>query len=154
MKKFVLLLLIILLSNCGFKVVTKDDFGDYKVKEILTTGDSRISFDLKKKLINNSSEYSQNLIRVNMNVKKTKEIKEKNIQNEITKYTIKLSASSQIEEINQDKDFNITESVSADYNVEDQFIKTRNNERKIIKSLTNNLSDQIINSIKSELHAN
>ena len=154
MKKFVLLLLIILLSNCGFKVVTKDDFGDYKVKEILTTGDSRISFDLKKKLINNSSEYSQNLIRINMNVKKTKEIKEKNIQNEITKYTIKLSASSQIEEINQDKDFNITESVSADYNVEDQFIKTRNNERKIIKSLTNNLSDQIINSIKSELHAN
>ena len=154
MKKFVLLLLIILLSNCGFKVVTKDDFGDYKVKEILTTGDSRISFDLKKKVINNSSEYSQNLIRVNMNVKKTKEIKEKNIQNEITKYTIKLSASSQIEEINQDKDFNITESVSADYNVEDQFIKTRNNERKIIKSLTNNLSDQIINSIKSELHAN
>ena len=154
MKKFVLLLLIILLSNCGFKVVTKDDFGDYKVKEILTTGDSRISFDLKKKLINNSSEYSQNLIRVNMNVKKTKEIKEKNIQNEITKYTIKLSASSKIEEINQDKDFSITESVSADYNVEDQFIKTRNNERKIIKSLTNNLSDQIINSIKSELHAN
>ena len=154
MKKFVLLLLIILLSNCGFKVVTKDDFGDYKVKEILTTGDSRISFDLKKKVINNSSEYSQNLIRVNMNVKKTKEIKEKNIQNEITKYTIKLSASSKIEEINQDKDFSITESVSADYNVEDQFIKTRNNERKIIKSLTNNLSDQIINSIKSELHAN
>tara|TARA_B100001248_G_C27373994_1_gene453180 strand:+ start:474 stop:938 length:465 start_codon:yes stop_codon:yes gene_type:complete len=154
MKKFVLLLLIILLSNCGFKVVTKDDFGDYKVKEILTTGDSRISFDLKKKVINNSSEYSQNLIRVNMNVKKTKEIKEKNIQNEITKYTIKLSASSKIEEINQDKNFNITESVSADYNVEDQFIKTRNNEKKIIKSLTNNLSDQIINSIKSELHAN
>ena len=154
MKKFVLLLLIILLSNCGFKVVTKDDFGDYKVKEILTTGDSRISFDLKKKVINNSSEYSQNLIRVNMNVKKTKEIKEKNIQNEITKYTIKLSASSKIEEINQDKDFNITESVSADYNVEDHFIKTRNNEKKIIKSLTNNLSDQIINSIKSELHAN
>ena len=154
MKKFVLLLLIILLSNCGFKVVTKDDFGDYKVKEILTTGDSRISFDLKKKVINNSSEYSQNLIRVNMNVKKTKEIKEKNIQNEITKYTIKLSASSKIEEINRDKNFNITESVSADYNVEDQFIKTRNNEKKIIKSLTNNLSDQIINSIKSELHAN
>ena len=154
MKKFVLLLLIILLSNCGFKVVTKDDFGDYKVKEILTTGDSRISFDLKKKVINNSSEYSQNLIRVNMNVKKTKEIKEKNIQNEITKYTIKLSASSKIEEINQDKNFNITKSVSADYNVEDQFIKTRNNEKKIIKSLTNNLSDQIINSIKSELHAN
>ena len=154
MKKFVLLLLIILLSNCGFKVVTKDDFGDYKVKEFLTTGDSRISFDLKKKVINNSSEYSQNLIRVNMNVKKTKEIKEKNIQNEITKYTIKLSASSKIEEINQDKNFNITKSVSADYNVEDQFIKTRNNEKKIIKSLTNNLSDQIINSIKSELHAN
>ena len=46
-----------------------------------------------------------------MNVKKTKEIKEKNIQNEITKYTIKLSASSKIEEINQDKDFSITESV-------------------------------------------
>ncbi len=154
MKKFVLLLLIVLLSNCGFKVVTKDDFGDYKVKEIVTTGDSRISFDLKKKLINNSSEYSQNLIRINMNVKKIKEIKEKNIQNEITKYTIKLRASSKIQEINQDKDFNITKSVSADYSVEDQFIETRNKEKKIIKSLTNNLSDQIINSIKSELHAN
>ena len=89
-----------------------------------------------------------------MNVKKIKEIKEKNIQNEITKYTIKLSASSKIEGINQDKDFDVTKSVSADYNVEDQFIKTRNNERKIIKSLTNKLSDQIINSIKSELHAN
>ena len=65
-----------------------------------------------------------------------------------------MSASSKIEGINQDKDFDVTKSVSADYNVEDQFIKTRNNERKIIKSLTNKLSDQIINSIKSELHAN
>lgn len=154
MKKFVLLLLITLLTNCGFKVVTNDDFGDYKVKEIVTTGDSKISFDLKKRVINNSSEYSQNVIRININVKKIKEIKEKNIQNEITKYTIKLSASSKIEGINQDKDFDVTKSVSADYNVEDQFIKTRNNERKIIKSLTNKLSDQIINSIKSELHAN
>ena len=154
MKKFVLLLLITLLTNCGFKVVTKDDFGDYKVKEIVTTGDSKISFDLKKRIINNSSEYSQNVIRININVKKIKEIKEKNIQNEITKYTIKLSASSKIEGINQDKDFDVTKSVSADYNVEDQFIKTRNNERKIIKSLTNKLSDQIINSIKSELNAN
>ena len=154
MKKFVLLLLITLLTNCGFKVVTKDDFGDYKVKEILTTGDSRISFDLKKKVINNSSEYSQNLIRVNMNVKKTKEIKEKNIQNEITKYTIKLSASAKIEETNKITSFDITKSVSADYNVEDQFVKTRNKERKIIKSLTNNLSDQLINAIKSQLNAN
>ena len=154
MKRFVLLLLIIFLSNCGFKVVTKDDFGDFKVKEVLTTGDSRVAFNLRKKIINNSFKFSKNLIKVNLQVKKIKEIKEKNIQNEITKYTIKLSASSKIEEINQDKDFNITESVSADYNVEDQFIKTRNNERKIIKSLTNNLSDQIINSIKSELHAN
>ena len=154
MKRFVLLLLIIFLSNCGFKVVTKDDFGDFKVKEVLTTGDSRVAFNLRKKIINNSSKYSKNLIKVNLQVKKIKEIKEKNIQNEITKYTIKLSASSKIEEINQDKNFNITESVSADYNVEDHFIKTRNNEKKIIKSLTNNLSDQIINSIKSELHAN
>ena len=154
MKRFVLLLLIIFLSNCGFKVVTKDDFGDFKVKEVLTTGDSRVAFNLRKKIINNSSEYSKNLIKVNLQVKKIKEIKEKNIQNEITKYTIKLRASSKIQEINQDKDFNITKSVSADYSVEDQFIETRNKEKKIIKSLTNNLSDQIINSIKSELHAN
>ena len=154
MKRFVLLLLIIFLSNCGFKVVTKDDFGDFKVKEVVTTGDSRVAFNLRKKIINNSSEYSKNLIKVNLQVKKIKEIKEKNIQNEITKYTIKLRASSKIQEINQDKDFNITKSVSADYSVEDQFIETRNKEKKIIKSLTNNLSDQIINSIKSELHAN
>ena len=72
MKKFVLLLLITLLTNCGFKVVTNDDFGDYKVKEIVTTGDSKISFDLMKRVINNSSEYSQNVIRINMNVKKLK----------------------------------------------------------------------------------
>ena len=154
MKKFLLPILIILLTNCGFKVITKDDFGDYKVKDIVTTGDSRISFDLKKKLINNSSEYSQNLINISMNVKKIKEIKEKNIQNEITKYTIKLSASAKIEETNKITSFDITKSVSADYNVEDQFVKTRNKERKIIKSLTNNLSDQLINAIKSQLNAN
>lgn len=154
MKRFVLLLLIIFLSNCGFKVVTKDDFGDFKVKEVLTTGDSRVAFNLRKKIINNSSEYSKNLIKVNLQVKKIKEIKEKNIQNEITKYTIKLSASAKIEETNKITSFNITKSVSSDYNVEDQFVKTRNKERKIIKSLTDNLSDQLINAIKSQLNAN
>ena len=91
---------------------------------------------------------------MNLQVKKIKEIKEKNIQNEITKYTIKLSASAKIEETNKITSFDITKSVSADYNVEDQFVKTRNKERKIIKSLTNNLSDQLINAIKSQLNAN
>ena len=71
-----------------------------------------------------------------------------------TKYTIKLSASAKIEETNKITSFDITKSVSADYNVEDQFVKTRNKERKIIKSLTNNLSDQLINAIKSQLNAN
>ena len=154
MKRFVLLLLIIFLSNCGFKVVTKDDFGDFKVKEVLTTGDSRVAFNLRKKIINNFFKYSKNLIKVNLQVKKIKEIKEKNIQNEITKYTIKLSASAKIEETNKITSCDITKSVSADYNVEDQFVKTRNKERKIIKSLTNNLSDQLINAIKSQLNAN
>ena len=152
MKKFVLLLLIVLLSNCGFKVVTKDDFGDYKVKEIVTTGDSRISFDLKKKLINNSSEYSQNLIRINMNVKKIKEIKEKNIQNEITKYEIIVETKVKYYAIEKNKSSEFIVSKDGDYIVSSRYSETLNNEKKLIKNLINDISDQIIKNLIIKLN--
>ena len=152
MKKFVLLLLIILLSNCGFKVVTKDDFGDYKVKEILTTGDSRISFDLKKKVINNSSEYSQNLIRVNMNVKKTKEIKEKNIQNEITKYNISITAKVNFYFLEDGISGEFQISKERNYDVSDSYSTTLTREKSVIKNLVKDISDQIIKNLQVKLN--
>ena len=76
--------------GCGFKVINKSELGNFDIAEINTTGEKRINFKLKNKLLFNSTKNDNKLIKIDLNTKKIKNAKEKNIKNEITKYEISI----------------------------------------------------------------
>ena len=78
--KFALLILLLMPLNCGFKVLKKSENYNYSIKDIIVNGDKRIGFKIKNNLLNNSRENSQNELIVNVNVKRNKNIKEKNMK--------------------------------------------------------------------------
>ena len=83
-----LVFFLLLLTSCGFEVV-KNTYG-FNILEINAEGDKKISYALKNRIKINNSDLNKNFIKINIDSKKVKLIKEKNIQNKITKYEIKI----------------------------------------------------------------
>ena len=153
MKKIIFPILIFLLitTGCGFKVFNQADLINFSIEEIKTTGDNKINYYLKNK-INSSinSDYKKKVTLI-IETKKNKTIKEKNIKNEITKYQISINASIQIESTEFSmKPFIIRE--NGDYNVSTQHSQSINSEKKLIRQLSNNLSDKIIEELLFRLN--
>tara|TARA_B100001057_G_C22846197_1_gene949129 strand:+ start:64 stop:531 length:468 start_codon:yes stop_codon:yes gene_type:complete len=145
MKKKIFQIFIVLLitTSCGFKVYNQADLINFSAEEIRTTGDSRINYDLKNKIISSfKNDYKEKIILI-IETKKNKTIKEKNIKNEITKYQISINANIKIEST----DFNVEPFVvqeKGDYNVSSQHSQSINAEKKLIRQLSNNLGDKIL----------
>jgi hypothetical protein len=115
--------------------------------EIRTSGDKRINFKIKNTLIVNSSKNKKNSLIMELDTKKIKQIKEKNIKNEITKYEISLKSNIKLSFLdnNKKKEFDIVS--IGDYSVADKYSTTLNNEKRIIEDLTNDLTKKITNKI-------
>ena len=88
-------ILILILSNCGFKVVDQSKLINFKVDSISISGDSRVSYIIKNKLLPYSKNNEKKIIDLDIEVKKNKDIKEKNIKNEITKFQISITTNVQ-----------------------------------------------------------
>ena len=141
------ILLILLTTNCGFKVVNDSNLKNFKIAEIITTGDKRINYKIKNKLISFASKNEKKLIKLNLVSNKIKSIKEKNIKNEITKYQIKISVTVTYNEI---QDINFKKFIIhkiGDFSATNQYSQTLSNEKNLIKLLTDNLADEIIEKI-------
>ena len=124
----------------------------FSIQDIKTSGDKRINFKIKNNLLNYTKKDSQNILIINLNTKKTKNIKEKNIQNEITKYEISLDVSLEFNLINEDTNYKIDLSNNGDYLVVDSYSTTLNNEKKIIDDLIENISEKILRRISLKLN--
>ena len=154
MKKNIFKILIILLitSGCGFKVVNQSKLINYSISEIKTTGDKKINYKLKNKL---SSSFKNNKnIKVNLflNTKKNKKSKEKNIQNKITKYEIKIIVKAKLKDINSNNLKSLTITESGDFLVANQHSQTLENEKKLISLLTDKLVDKIIQRLSNNIN--
>ena len=147
-----ILILLILLTSCGFKVIDKSKQSDFFIKEINTVGDRRVNFILKNELIRNSKKNSLNQINLEITSKKIKEIKEKNIKNQVTKYGINLNVELNVKVINKDKLFKISSSSNGNYSVADNYSSTLSNEKKLIENLVENISEDIIKKISSNIN--
>ena len=88
----------VFITSCGFKVLKQSELQDFYISSIETTGDSRINFSLRNKLIIQAKDESKKEIKLNINTDKSKSIKEKNSSNEITKYLIKINLLLKIED--------------------------------------------------------
>ena len=154
-KKFTKILIIfsfILLSNCGFKVLDTSQINNFTIQEIKTTGDKRTSFKIKNNLIINSEKNNKNILIINLDTKKERSIKEKNIKNEITKYEISLEITVEFNLIGSDINEKFNINISGDYLVGTNYSTTINNEKKLINNLAEDLSTNILNRIGSRIN--
>ena len=150
-KSFLFLFLFTTLS-CGFKVINESEKNDFSIREIKTSGDKRINFKIKNNLLNSAKKNDQNILFINLITKKTKNIKEKNIKNEITKYEISLNVNLRFRLINSDTDHEINLSNKGNYLVAESYSTTSNNEKKIIEDLIENISEKILKKISLKLN--
>ena len=82
-------------------MVNRNSLTSFEVLEINTTGDKRINFVLKNKILQNNSKTPEKTININLVTNKIKNIKEKNIKNQITKYELQINVKVQFNELNK-----------------------------------------------------
>ena len=143
---------LVLLTGCGFKIIDKRELLNFNIKEISTIGDRRINFELKNKLSDYNNTDSSKVIKIELDTKKTKSIKEKNISNEITKYQIKVIVNVKLIKTDNTNNLEFTIEREGDYVVADKFSQTLNNEKKLIRNITEKISESIIGEIINKLN--
>ena len=149
MKSSVLIntLVLIVLSSCGFKVVNYSDLINFEIKEISSSGDERINYLLKNKLSFSSKKNEARSIIIEINTKKKKTVKEKNIKNEITKYKIAIDSNVKFKEISGNSFIEFSVNRNGDFDVDNQYSQTLTNEKKLIDLLANGIADEILTEI-------
>ncbi len=152
LNKVFLILFLFITSNCGYKVLNNSEINNFNMVQIKSSGDQRINFKIKNILTVNSSKNKENSLIMELNTKKEKKVKEKNIKNEITKYEILLSSRVKLNflENNIEKEFTVTS--TGDYIVGNKYSTTLSNEKRLISNLTEDLSKKIINNINLALN--
>ncbi len=151
-QRYLILIAILFTSSCGYKVINYSELGNFKVSSISTSGDKKINFNIKNKLMT-SSKSEGSLIDIDLSSKKTKNIKEKNIKNEITKYEVSVSIKVKFTDIYNNNSYQFKKTLSGDYSVDEQYSQTLNNEKKILELLTNKITEEILNEIALKINA-
>ena len=99
-----------------------------------------------------NNEKSDKSIKLNVIINKAKNIREKNIKNEITKYQISITVKTDYYLIEENKSGNFLLSVTEDYNVGSRYRETLNNEKKLINSLMADISKQLFRDLLINLN--
>ena len=131
------------LVSCGFKVVNEYQLRNFDIIEIISSGDNRINFLLKKNLENDKENFSTKF-KLNLETQKIKEIKEKNIKNEITKYSINIKTKINYSIVGSPNEGSFVISKSGNYSLASQYSQTITNEKNLINSLTKQVEEEII----------
>ena len=146
MKKVLYILVFLFLSGCGFKIVNQKGLGNYDISEINLSGDKKINYEIRNKVLFNSTKNAKALINVNIYTQRIKTVKEKNIKNEITKYQILIKSEVEIDDL-KESNFKFSMSKTGDFAVSSKYSQTLNNEKKLVQILTDAISKEIIEKI-------
>ena len=154
MKVIIYIIIFIVFSGCGFKVINQSKNQAYNINEVLTAGEKRLNYYIKRDLIKKTSSNIDNInISLFIETTKTKSIKEKNNKNEITKYEINIIANVEVKEVGKDMKINaFTISNNGDFEISKQNSTTRNNEKNLNKSLSENIAKEIIFKLNSTMN--
>lgn len=140
------------LFSCGFKVVDQNYLNNYKITDININGDNRISYILKNKL-QTSRKTNQDLeeIKIKINIEKNKVIKEKNLQNQITKYLVEIKAEvSYMIENTLEGEFIVSD--AGEFDIADRHTQTLENEKQLLKILIINIKEKIIDNLRTKIN--
>ena len=141
-----------MLTNCGFEAVNNKNIKSFSVKDLVTTGDNRVSYLVKNKINLLQNKESQKEIKINLDIKKIKNIKEKNIKNEITKHELIIIIDIIFIVSDYTKTFKLQQSIIGEYAVAKSYSDTLNNEKELIKLLSNQISENIFSEISLRIN--
>ena len=152
MKKIILIIfLLTLLNNCGFKIAEEKTLRGYFISEIDTYGEGRINYKIKNLLNAKSTDNAKKKLKITLNTNKEKKIKEKNINNEITKYQMNITTKVKFKDDLLKLTGNFTINATGEYKVLAKHIQTINNEKKLQKNLADEIADRIIEELSDKL---
>ena len=145
MKKiFIIIFTLVFLTNCGFQRLSNDKLNNFQIKDFFISGNTKIANQIKNDLMINIRRESPNLISLSLDVKKTKNISEKNSANQITKYSINLIANVvMIDEVNNEIN-KVKISKTMNYDVESTYTQTLKNEQRIVLDLSGKITEEIL----------
>ena len=140
-------LILFLCNSCAYQKMNSVNQKKFFIQEFEVLGDARESFVIQKKIQRFSNKESENKIKISIDLKKDRTIKEKNIQNKVTKYNISLAAEIIIIDLKTTKKVKRTFKANKSYNVDDRHSNTVSN----AKDANNDLIDTIVNEILDQL---
>ena len=146
------ILVFLFLTSCGFKMINNNQLKEFSIADITTTGDKKINYNIRNKLLFNSKDNAKKLINIKLNTTKNKSVKERNIKNEITKYEIVINVKVEFNVLMKNNFKNITVSKSADYSVAEQYSQTLNNEKNLIEYLSEDIAEEILGELALKLN--
>ena len=141
------LIVIFFVNACSYQKMNSINQKKFFIQEFEINGDTRESFIIQKKIKRFSNKDSANKIKILINLTKGKTIKEKNMQNKVTKYNLSLSADVRIVELNTAREIKRTFVSNQAYDVDDNYSNTVNN----LKAASNALIDRTIDEILDQL---
>ena len=132
-----------LTTQCGFKPVDSS-LSSMNIKDVEIEGYNKVNFFIKNELLNKMRSSSQSApVNIKITTNRKKEISEKNIRNEITKYRIILNTKIKIDRLNQEELYEFDVSSIGDYRVETSSINTSKNLNNLERKLSNEISNKI-----------
>ena len=147
--KFKLIIPFLFLTSCGFQVSNLET--NYNILSIDTSGDQRVNYKLKNEILKSSSDTAINQIEIEIFSKKTKDIKEKNIKNEVTKYSLSIKADVNYKLLDSGSSDKFTIVKRGNYNVSSKYSGTLNNEKSLTKTLINDLAEEILENLSFKI---
>ena len=146
-RNLLFLIMLILFTQCGFKIIDTSSSA-LKIERLEIKGYNKVNFLIKNDLLNKNRTSGGTVpIILQIETNRKKEISEKNIRNEITKYKIILDTKVKIKRSTQEKLSEFSISLNGDYRVETSSIKTAKN----LNNLENKLSSEISKKIQQKL---
>ena len=139
---------LILTSSCSYQKMNSVNQKKFSIQEFEVLGDTRDSFLIQKKIQRYSNENSDNEIKLIINLTKNKSIKEKNVQNQVTKYNLSLTADIKIIELSSNKEIKRVISSNQSYKVEESYSATVNNAKETNNTLIDNISGEILDLLR------
>ena len=148
-KSIILIFSIVLFfHSCSYQKMNSVNQKKFFIKEFEIKGDKRESFIIQKKIQRFSNENSTSKIKILIDLKKNKSIKEKNIKNKVTKYNLTLSANVTIINLNTNTEIKRIFTAQQTYNVDDSYSNTVNNSKEANNSLIETIVDEILDQLR------
>ena len=149
-KSIILIPLIVILffSSCSYQKMNSVSQKKFDIQEFEIEGGARESFVIQKKIQRFANTGSTNKIKLVIKLKKGKTIKEKNIQNKVTKYKLSLLANVMIINLNTANELKRSFTANQIYNVEDSYSNTVNNSKDANNLLIDKIVDEILDQLR------